>query len=576
MRIKLLIILIFISALCCAQGKSYKANVRKEVKDSLQIKHNLENTALFIEAKKQEILGNYDIAIQLFKQLLTKEPENDAACYELANILNLQNNSEDALTYAKKASSIDPSNLWYQIQLAEFYQKNGEYDESEKIYELLVKKEPNNLEYRFQLALAYILIGKYTDAVNEYNFIENTIGVTEDISLQKQKIYLELNDFDNAVKESEKLIASDPDEGRYYAILAELYMSNNMPDKAYEVYKEIAERFPDDPYVHISLADYYRKKGNRERSFQELKLGFANPNLDIDTKVQILISYYNISENDTLEDQAMTLANILIATHPNDPKAYSIYADFLVRDQKYLQARDAFHRVIELDSSKYLVWEGLLRVEAELSDYYAMEKESRRVIELFPYQPLGYFFNGAANYQQKNYEESILILNKGITYIIDNTPLIVQFYAQLGDSYNQVKDYKSSDAAYEKALNLDPNNSYILNNYAYYLSLRGENLEKAEKMAEKATQIDTGNSSNQDTYGWVLYKLNRYNEAAEWILKALKNNGDTNAVILEHYGDVLYKLDKRGEAQKYWEKAKQAGKGSDLLEEKIKDGKLYE
>jgi tetratricopeptide (TPR) repeat protein len=579
MRIRLIILLFFVLSTLTglSQGKVSKSEAKKMAQDSLQNRKELENTALFIEAKKQEILGNYDVAVQIFNQLLIEEPENDAVYFELANISTLQNRIPDALVYAEKANTLNSDNKWYQIQLANLYQKSGEYDECTKIYEALMKSEPNDLEYRFQLAVCYILIGKYADAIDEYDFIEEKIGVVEDISIQKQKIYLQINDFDKAVIEAQKLITSDPEENRYYAILAELYMSNNMPERAFEIYKTISEKFPDDPYIHISLSDYYRKKGDQDKAFDELKLGFANPVLDIDTKIQILLSYYSRSKNDDhLKNQAMTLTTIMIEAHPGDPKAYSMYADFLVQDNKYREAREAFYHVIALDSSKYLVWEGLLRVEAELADYKALEKESQCVIDLFPYQPLGYFFNGAANYQLKNYEEAIHTLEKGTSYIVDNTPLLGQFYAQIGDSYYQIKDYKSSDAAYEKSLSLDPNNSYVLNNYAYYLSLRGESLQKAEQMAEKATRLDPGNSSNEDTYGWVLYKSDRLNEAEEWIFKAIKSSKEPNPIILEHYGDILYHLGKKEEAMQYWEKAKQAGKGSDILEKKLRDGMLYE
>jgi tetratricopeptide (TPR) repeat protein len=115
-----------------------------------------------------------------------------------------------------------------------------------------------------------------------------------------------------------------------------------------------------------------------------------------------------------------------------------------------------------------------------------------------------------------------------------------------------------------------------MNNYSYYLSLRGENLEKAEAMAKKANEIEPGNSSFEDTYAWVLYKLGKYDEAKVWIEKAVKSNKSNSAVILEHYGDILYKLNMYEDAFKLWEKATNAGEGSEYLKQKIKDKKLYE
>jgi tetratricopeptide (TPR) repeat protein len=272
----------------------------------------------------------------------------------------------------------------------------------------------------------------------------------------------------------------------------------------------------------------------------------------------------------------MELVGLLVEAHPNNPKSYSIYADFLVQSEMYEEAKAAFYKVIALDSSRFLVWENLLRVEAEIGDYKALQKDSRRTIDLFPEQPMGYLFNGAANIQNGNYEEAIRVLEQGSFFVVANDLLLAQFYAYLGDANNQLGDNDASDAAYDKVLLLDPNNSYVLNNYAYYLSLREDSLEKAEIMAKKAVQLDPENSANLDTYGWVLYKMKRYKEAKEWVKKALDSGGSKNPVLLEHYGDILYQMGDTDEAQIYWKKAKDAGKGSEFLDKKVEEGKLFE
>jgi len=123
---------------------------------------------------------------------------------------------------------------------------------------------------------------------------------------------------------------------------------------------------------------------------------------------------------------------------------------------------------------------------------------------------------------------------------------------------------------------LNPLNSIVLNNYAYYLSLRDENLEKAKQMAEKSVEVDPYNNNNLDTYAWVLYKLADYKNALEWIEKAYNNGGGSSGVVLEHYGDILFKLGKKEDALDYWKQAYEKKDFSEFLEKKIKDKKLYE
>jgi tetratricopeptide (TPR) repeat protein len=407
--------------------------------------------------------------------------------------------------------------------------------------------------------------------------LESKLGIMEEISIQKEKIYIMINKPEKAIEEVQKLSDAYPDEPRYLEMLAELYMTAGIYDQALITYNKILQLDPENPYINISLSDYYRKKGDLEKSNQYLRAGFANPNLDIDTKVNILLAYYSVNEiYGTHKEEAFDLATILVTTHPNDPKAHSIYADLLLQDKRYGEARQAFYKVLSLDSTKYLVWEQLLFVESELEDFPAMASEAKRAINLFPDQPLPYLFAGAADFQMKNFEEAAKSFRTGASFTVGNDKLLAQFYSYLGDTYFQLKDHEKSDEAYERVLKIDPGNSMVLNNYAYYLSLRGVKLEKAEQMAKKATELDPNNPSNQDTYGWVLYKLGKFDEAKEWIGKAIENGEDSSAVVLEHYGDVLWQLGDKKEAQKYWERALKAGKGSEFLEKKVQDKILYE
>ena len=160
--------------------------------------------------------------------------------------------------------------------------------------------------------------------------------------------------------------------------------------------------------------------------------------------------------------------------------------------------------------------------------------------------------------------------------IIDNKPLLGQFWANIGDAYYRTKQMNLSDEAYEEALKINPNDTYVLNNYAYYLSLRNEKLDKAEEMSKKSNEIDRDNASYNDTYGWILYALGKYEDAKLWLEKAIANGASENAVILEHLGDVQYKLKNTDIAMDYWIKAKKAGTGSDNLDRKINEKKLIE
>ncbi len=534
---------------------------------------------LFFNANKERILGNYQLAANLFTQCIQISPKEPAPYYELARLFDNSDENKLALEYAEKAINLSPKNYWYRIQYAHTLEKNNNFEEAIKQYKIMLEENPENTDIYFDLAGIQYYTGKYNDAIVTLNNIEKKIGLTEEISVQKEKTYIKLGDIDRAANEIQKLIDNFPDELRYQVMLADLYMANEHTEKAFEVYKNILEKDPSNPYAHLSLYDFYKSKNENKKASEHIKKAFASPDLDIDSKVRILLSYYSATESENkLKKEAFELNKILIKTHPTEAKAYTIYADFLYREKKLEGAKENYLKAIEYDSSKFAIWSQLLFIESELQDNEAMLRDSKAALEIFPNQSIFYFFYGASNIQKKNYSEAIEYLTIGKDYVLDNPSLLAQFYANLGDAYNGIKKYEESDNAYEEALKIEPKNIYVLNNYSYYLSLRKEKLERAEELSALCNELEPDQANYQDTYAWILYQQGKYVQAKDWLEKALQNGGSNNSVILEHLGDVYSQLNNMLKALEYWNKAKEADNGetTEFLDRKIADKKLYE
>ena len=566
-----------LSALCFVSCKTHKNLAATDNHHDVKLpeKTRIDFERFFFDGAREKVLGNYELAETSFLQALKLDPTSAATMYELATIYSFQNNKNQALFYSKKAATSDPQNSWYQLLYAESLKESKKPGEAALVYEKLLQNFPDRIDFYYELANVYLFANKPNDAIKTYNRIEERVGVSENASMQKIKIYKSLNNSDKAIEEAKKLINAFPKEGKYYGIVGELYQEKGQSEKALQAYNDLLKIDPENAYVHLSLADYYRNQKQNEKSFEEIKIAFRSKLLDIDTKIKILLSYYSITETySELKSDADTLCKILVAVHPDEAKAFSMYGDFLYRDKKLDQARIEYRKSISLDKEKYALWNQLLIIESELNDYTALEKESKEAVELFPNQALPYFFNGAANIQLKNFQAAVDILTDGKNFVFDKQ-LLAQFYATIGDAQNQLKRYAASDSAYNKALELDPNNVYVLNNYAYYLSIRNTDLERAERMSKKTNDLEPDNNSYQDTYGWILYQMKKYDDAKIWVGKALENGGRSNGTLLEHYGDILYQLGDKENAIKYWEDAKKAG-ASELIDKKIMEKKLYE
>ncbi len=578
-KLTYLLFLIFIIAFIsgCKSSKKISSNEKTHPKtEADDTQEVISNTSLFIDAKKEQLLGNEKDALKLFRKLLENNPQHAAAHYETARLLLLLNKADEALPHIEKAASIDEKNKWYQLKLGEVYQKTGNYSNATKLYGKLVRKNPHETLYYYKWAIAYMYEDKYKNAIEVYNKLEEEEGISEKIILQKHKLYIHLNKEEKAAQELNKLISAFPYEPGYYSILGEYYLNNGMEEKAFDIYQKLGEIDPDNAFIQVGMANYYKKKGDQDAFFQSLKLAFNNPKLDIDTKVQILLSYYSVTENFVgLKAEAFELIDILLKIHPANAKAYSIQGDFLSRDKKTAEARAAFYKVLSLDSSKYVIWEQLMRLEFELENYETLYTLSNNAIELYPNQSIPYLFNGVACMKLEKIELAVNRLKMGASLVYDDRNLHAQFYMYMGESYHLLGDHENSDLAFEKALSIDPDNAQVMNNYSFYLAEREEKLEKAETMARLAIDIRPNTAVYEDTYGWVLYKLGYYAESEKWLRKAINNGGNQDADVLEHYGDLMYKTGNTNAAVEYWEKALQL-RMNEKLEQKIKQRKIVD
>jgi len=175
-------------------------------------------------------------------------------------------------------------------------------------------------------------------------------------------------------------------------------------------------------------------------------------------------------------------------------------------------------------------------------------------MELFPNTALPYYFNGIGLNRQGEHEAAIKSLERATIIGDDNKTMLADIYSQIGESYNSLKKFEKSDENFEKALELDPDNAVVLNNYSYYLSLRRENLVKAEEMSAKTIEIIPNNANFLDTYGWILYEMGRFEDAEKYLMQSLGLN-DKSSTVLEHYADTLLKLGRAADAATYYERA---------------------
>lgn len=565
-----LFVLLLASTALRAQPVDEQENPFAEV--SLEGNEALQFNELFFLAEKEKNLGNLRDAEAIYKQLYTLNSTNATVCFELAQIYLTDERADDAIFYAERAHKLKPENKWMTVLLANVYRRFGESKKEVAIFKELLEEEPDEAGNYYELAMAYLNHNEPKKALKILDKTEELIGINEEIVNQKKQIYLQLGDVDGAIQEIEKLIAAYPNNLDYYGNLAKIYEVNGFEEKAIALYEQMLTIDPEDPRPHLDLALYYRSKKEHKKSLYHLKEAMASPNLDIDKKVPVVLSLFDASANDTaMRAQTENILASIVAASPEDPKAYALYGDWLSKNNKGEEALRAYKKAIHLEGgSRFQIWEQILLIQVQMQKYDSIAVYGPDAVALFPNQPLPYFFTGLAFNALERPSEALLYLEDGLGYAIGNVALKEQFYIQLADSYHRLQKHKESDAYFEKALSLNPKNATALNNYAYYLSIRKEKLERALKLTEESNLLAPNNPIFLDTWAWVLYQSGQHEEALKKIEEAIALSETVDAELRMHYGDILFALKRPQDAKVQWQKALETGGDKTALNQRLK------
>jgi tetratricopeptide (TPR) repeat protein len=547
-------------------------------------KKDVEEQAIFIAGVQAYLLGNAEDAIAKFNEVLRRDPKNDAAYYELSRIAFESGNMDKSIDFSQNAIKLNPDNEYYYQYLAEAKGAKQDYAGAAKTYESLVKLKPKEYDYYYDWAYMLAKSEKYKEAIDVYNLLEEKTGVSEELIFQKQPLFIKLGKIDESVKDIEKLVKLYPSDVRYIGLIGEVYESNKMYDKAIETYNKILEVEPNNADALLALAQTYRKSGNDKKYNDFIHQVFNNKAIDIDAKIYTIIPYIEkLSKDSTLNDEVLKMADMIVAAHPDNVKATTARADVLYNIGRKKEAQKEYEKALNLsDTVPATVWIQSYILDAELEDYDHLISATNKGIVKNPNDVFGYFYNAIANQQKKNYKEASNALSKAFELQKNNPEdiskispqLKLQMLITLGDVSFELKDYERSDSAYEAALEIDPNNATVLNNYAYYLSERNDKLEKAERMSKKSNLLVDNNSAFIDTYAWIMYKMKNYKEALDWMEQAMAlPDSKERPDLLSHYGDILWKLGNEAKAIEQWQNAIVKGGDKTTLENKIKNPK---
>ncbi|HEX4887721.1 MAG TPA: tetratricopeptide repeat protein [Luteibaculaceae bacterium] len=529
----------------------------------------MESVAQFFEGLRQKNLNQVKAASEAFKKCLKLDPANDAAWYELAQLSTANKDFQGALSEIEQARKLSPDNIYYLEFQSQILIELGNAKEALKTFGLLQKKMPTNPDYLLAMGSIYESMKKTQQADEYYAKAQALSDNPFEILDLRVRNYINAQRPKDALRIVEALTADFPDPLFVQNFRAELMLLSNRVDDAINLWDSLASPPNNYPPAALRLARVKLEQGKIDESTQLAGIAAKDPEVNIDAKMELILGYLNVyNKYPSIRQNLDSITWYMTVAHPGDPKSFAAHGDALNNANKKREAISAYLEAVKLAPSNHQIWQEIIALEFQLELNDSLSKHTEYTTELFPNLPLFHYFKATFLYQDKKYDAAISAYESALGLIVDNPNLKQQVYSGLGDAYHYSKQYSKSDQAFEKALAIDPSDSYALNNYSYFLSLRKSNLEKAKQMSSKTLSMYPENPSYLDTYGWILFQMGDYVEAKKILEKALSLSTD-NAELFEHFGDILFKLGDTDQAVFYWSKALSLGSTTPDLKKKI-------
>lgn len=534
----------------------------------------------FLEATRLKIQNNLAEAFDLYKHCLNIIPDAPSALYEIAQfyfMLNQVRAGEDALV---KAVSIEPDNYWYSQALASVYQQQGKMEKAAQLLEEMVRRFSDKQEPFFGLLDIYNRTQNYEKMVSTIDSLEYRLGKSEQLTMEKSRIYMLMGNNKKAFDEIEGLVKEYPLDMRYLNMLGDAYMQNDEMKKAYATYQKVLSIEPKNPQALYALAAYYEKTGQPELYDAQIDTLLLNDNLDVTIKTTLmrqLIGRIQQQENaDTLRIIRL-FEGIMEQDKEDDVEIPVLYTQYLISRGMQEETIPVLEHILRLEPAHTQARMTLLGQALRKQDMEMVVRVCEPGIEVNPDVVEFYFYLGLAHYQLEHWDEALSVFQKALEVAPKTTSkdkeLIADFYHMIGDIYHSKDENEKAYHAYDSALQNNPDNLGVLNNYAYYLSLQKTDLDKAEEMSYKTVKAEPDNSTYLDTYAWILFEKENYVQARIYIDMALQNGGEESDVIIEHAGDIYFYSGDTDKAIEYWQQAQEMGSESKTLERKIKEKK---
>lgn len=530
----------------------------------------------FLDAVCERLKGNHDAAFDLFQHCIELNPQAPEAYFYSAQYFSVLKKNEQVLSYLEKAYELNPENSTYAETLAQAYSSAGLVGKAIDVFEGLVSREPDRDDVLAMLYESYLEIDDNQKAIDALERIEALDGKNERLTIAKSELYTRMGNKKAAIAEMKSLADQYPNDLNYRVMYGDALLQNGQKKQALAIYQSVLKEEPDNVQAQLSLVGYFAAEGDHDKADEMNEKLLLNENVDTQTRVEIMRrEVVNNLQNGGDSTRVLNLFRKTLAMpEPDVDMALMCAAYMKLKEMPSDSVNGMYEKTLQLAPDNSFARLQLVASAWEnerLDEVIELCKAAR---QYNPDDMAFYYYQGFAYYRQDDYDNALDAFQNGVSVITDesNPDIASDFYEVMGELLYKKGKVREAFAAYDSCLVWKEDKISCMNNYAYYLSELGEQLDKAERMSYKTIKAEPENATFLDTYAWILFKQERYAEAKIYIDQTLQYDPQASAILLEHAGDIYAKCGDMEKALDFWQQS--LAKASDDSEVKAEHKEL--
>lgn len=507
-------------------------------------------------------------AVDLLRHARALDPTDPTIAFVLGGSYAQQGKSDRALPLLEEAYASDTTNMTFARTLSGAYIEAGRTQDALRINERLAAADPEDDDVRYRLIQLYARTGELKKGIELATQLQKRFRPMPSAygQLTRLKIQLLALTKDSVAVGREYHAWADlyPDDRRpYYDWILHLFETGKVQEAERQITADlrrgrIATGDATALRVHkyIFLKDYSAAESELVRLTPDRKIG-ADEKL---TLWLLLTKSSQGSEGYTAGKYTPHIADLLRA-YPDDLQVLKTYAQLLRYEERYREAYDLLAPKRRIYPHEEWLWSELLDAASGLSSDSLLVEVAQEAKKYVPTDWRNYIVLAGDAFQKDNHQRAIQLLEEGIAAIEPKTGEgAARLYGLLADLYAEhggPSKASLTDSLYLRAIEANPKEVEVLNNYAYRLAKAGRNLEEAERYALQAVRLSPDAAHILDTYAYILLLRKNYTLAKLYQRKALSQSDPDkiSADMYDHMGDIYRALDDYDAALTAWQQA---------------------